>query len=510
MIHFYTTLFNILGVRYSHKYLMDLVQRVPHHDSLYGLGYVLTEYNIPYECVRITSKSDLSYNDTPCIVVLNGTFAIITRISDEDVTYVSANHPSHISRAAFDERWNGIVMLLHPDKHSIENNYNYHTKLDTQTTIKCIGICVSVLLLFLASLLNMHTTWAKVLLLGVNLLGVYCAYLLLQKQLHIPNKLADKICGLAKESHCESVTESDGATIFGLVKLSEVGFGFFLTNLVVLLAFPNSAFWLAIYATCVLPFSFWSIWYQRYKAKSWCVLCLSTLALMWLQAGIYLIGGVYSSMPGSWVVPITIGAAYVLSVLLTNKLMSVLEQLQKNRNWHRQYEELKSDDKVINAFEGDIPVLDTSSETCSELIFGDPDAEKTLTVFSNPYCGPCALMHNRIKEMVGNCLRVQYVMTYFSENKSIINKYIIAAYQQLGANKTWEILTEWFAGGKRDGEIFFEKYNLDITTPAVEAEFTKQKAWPKDKDLRGTPTDLINGREIVWPYSVEDYYYLPK
>lgn len=188
--------------------------------------------------------------------------------------------------------------------------------------------------------------------------------------------------------------------------------------------------------------------------------------------------------------------------------MSVLEQLRRNRSWHRQYEELKSDDKVINAFEGDIPVLDTSTKTCSELIFGNPDAEKVLTVFSNPYCEPCALMHNRIKKMVGNCLRVQYVMTYFSESKSIINKYIIASYQQLGADKTWEILTEWFAEGKRDGEIFFEKYNLNTTTPAVEAEFTKQKAWPKGKNLRGTPTELLNGREIVWPYSVEDYFYL--
>ena len=344
----------------------------------------------------------------------------------------------------------------------------------------------------------------------INVMGIYCAFLLLQKQLHIPNKIADKLCGFAKESHCENVTESDGATILGLVKLSEVGFGFFLTNLIVILICPKSMFWLTVYAVCVLPFSFWSIWYQKYKVKNWCVLCLSSLALMWLQAITYIIGGYYLYQHNNWITPIAILTTYVLIVLITNKSMTLIERFRDNQNWRRQYEELKSDDKVVNAFEGNMPRLDTSAETCSALLFGNPDAEKTLTVFSNPYCGPCALMHKRIKHLIGNCLNIQYVMTYFSEEQSIINKYIIASYQQLGANKAWDILTEWFEGGKKHGELFFNKYNLDITTPEVEAEFAKHIAWSKDKDLHGTPTDLLNGREIIWPYVVENYYYLPE
>ena len=510
MIKFYTSLFNLLGIKYTHKHLFNITQRVPYQNSLYGLGYVLNEYNIPYECIKVSNKSDLDVNDSPCIVILNGAFAIVTNISDKDVTYLSADRYIHISREVFDMLWNGVVMLLYPNEFSIEKDYANHFQIKKTDNLKFVGILVSVLLLFVASLLTEHITWRFVFLLLINITGIHCAYLLLQKQLHIPNRIADKLCGVTKNSHCENVTESAGATIFGLVKLSEVGFGFFLTNLIVLLAFPTSIFWLAIYAASVLPFSFWSIWYQKYKVKSWCVLCLSTLALMWIQAITYFIGGAYTLQNNNWITPIVIGVVYVLSVLLTNKLMTLLEQRHISQSWQRQYEELKSDEKVINVFEGDIPRLDTSMETCSMLIFGNHDAEKTLTVYSNPYCGPCALMHKRIRELVGNCLNVQYVMTYFSEGQSKINKYIIAAYQQLGADTTWEILTKWFSGGQKEGELFFSKYNLDITTPDVEAEFAKHKTWAQDKDLRGTPTDLLNGREIVWPYSVENYYYLPK
>lgn len=510
MIHFYSTLFHLLGVPYTHKHLLDITQRAPYPDSLYGLGYVLTEYNIPYESVKIPNKSDLNTEDAPCVVILNKAFAIVTDISDENVTYISGSRTMHIRREAFNEQWNSVVMLLHPDGNSIECNYNNHIKATTCDKLKNVGICISVFLLFVASLLRIHITWSIGVLLLVNILGVYCAYMLLQKQLHIPSKIADKLCSIAKESHCEKVTDSAGATIFGMVKLSEVGFGFFFTNLIVILAFPKSTFWLAIYAASVLPFSFWSIWYQKYKAKSWCVLCLSTLALMWLQAITYLIGGAYTSQPNSWITPIAIGMVYILCVLLVNKMMNFIEQNRKAQSWQRLYEELKSDNKVITAFEGDIQRLDISTETCSSLIFGNPNAEKTLTVFSNPYCGPCALMHRRIKDMASNSLNIQYVMTFFSDEQSIINKYIIAAYQQLGADKTWNILTEWFAGGQKDGNMFFNKYSLDITTPEVAAEFAKHRAWTNDQELRGTPTDLLNGREIVWPYTVENYYYLPK
>ncbi|MBD5359897.1 MAG: vitamin K epoxide reductase family protein [Bacteroides sp.] len=127
----------------------------------------------------------------------------------------------------FNERWNGIVMLPHPNSSSIERNYPAHLRTDKQNRLKQIGIYIGISVLFLILLSNIHITLTIGVLLLINVMGIYCAFLLLQKQLHIPNKIADKLCGFAKESHCENVTESDGATILGLVKLSEVGFGFF-------------------------------------------------------------------------------------------------------------------------------------------------------------------------------------------------------------------------------------------------------------------------------------------
>jgi len=155
-------------------------------------------------------------------------------------------------------------------------------------------------------------------------------------------------------------------------------------------------------------------------------------------------------------------------------------------------------------------VIDVSESACSSIIFGNPDADSQITVFSNPYCGPCATMHEYIKDLPGSTVGVRYVFTYFSEDQSDINRYIIAAYRQLGAVKTWQLLTGWYDGGKKSGKEFFAGMDLDIEAPEVIAEFEKQSKWRQNIRLNGTPTIIVNGRILEQPYSIDDFPYIHK
>lgn len=105
---------------------------------------------------------------------------------------------------------------------------------------------------------------------------------------------------------------------------------------------------------------------------------------------------------------------------------------------------------------------------------------------------------------------VRYVMTTFSDELADINRYLIAAYQQLGAEKTWMLMTDWYTADNGRDTRFFDGLGLDINTPDVSNEFEKQMKWRANDKLTGTPTVIINGREVVDPYTVEDYMFLPK
>lgn len=512
------SILNSLAIKHTNFYVNSFVEN---HSSVsfYNLSEFLSSYDVKADGVKILDNTELSNVPLPFILTKQHRWFIVENIQSSIITVIELGNSmkrTNMPIYEFVKDWNGDALLLDGVQYAKEHDYLLHKGWHTKSLMKKMIIYTVSFIIF--SLFIFDIFWSRdcsnVTLITaaiiINAVGCYFSVLLLQKQLHIPNKVTDKICSLAKESHCETVTESAGATVLGLVKLSEVGMGFFMTNALVLLLFSQSVFWIAIFGVCVLPFSFWSVWYQKFRAKSWCVLCLTTLALMWLQAGVYFIGGVYSKPDVNWFAPVVIGSVYVLLTLLINKQMEILDDKMQNRMLRRAYEELKSNEKVVSAFTEELPQLEINNENCSSLLFGSPDADRTLTVFSNPYCGPCAMMHSRIKELPGNCINIRYVMTAFSEEKSVINKYIIAAYQQLGAVETWELLTDWFAGGKEKGAKFFEPYDLNITNKEVDDEFRKQNEWIYSNDLKGTPTDLLDGREIVWPYTVDDYFYLPK
>ena len=59
----------------------------------------------------------------------------------------------------------------------------------------------------------------------------------------------------------------------------------------VLLIFPQYINLLALCNLICLPFSFWSVWYQKIRAHAWCTLCLCVQSMLWLLFFCYLFGG---------------------------------------------------------------------------------------------------------------------------------------------------------------------------------------------------------------------------
>lgn len=509
MYNLFEFVINELQVPHSKIAVKNFGELQPFGNSFFSLQMFLQKYNIATSGIRVINKHDLQQLTVPFVAVWNNSWIVVKNIKENVVFFSMYGQHTIQMNIVIDEfikEWDGTALAISELTNARDgglDSYNEKSRfIKDWSIIFCLAIMVTMSIFYNIENASGYTV------LFINALGCFISVLLLQRQLHIPNKLSEKICGLVRESHCEKVIESNGATIFGLVKLSEVGFGFFLTNMIYLLISSKYISWLALYSLCVLPFSFWSIWYQKFRAKSWCMLCIFTLFLMWLQAGVYLVSDVFSMLSMNLLYPLMIGTTYVLVVFITNKIMEMLYNNLQGKVWHKRYENIKSNDGVISVFEKDAPVYDTSEAFCSSLLFGNPDAEKTITLFSNPYCQPCAALHNRIKDLPGDCVNIRYVMTYFSEDKIETNKAIIAAYQQLGATKTWEILTEWFAIGQSQGISFFNRFHLNINTNDVEIEFNKQCNWRKDKPIHGTPTEFVNGREIVWPYTVEDYFYL--
>lgn len=278
------TILSLLKVRYTAGYTDRYFNEHPFKYSLYGLSTMLTHYGIQNIGIKVTNKKDIHYLETPFIAHVGNSFVAVEKISEKEISYYWHKKRITIAADSFLDIWSGIALIPEADDKSIEPDYKLHKKEELLVllqkilllllviTVSCIGLCQGCIL----------QDTSLILLLLVNIAGSYIGYLLVLKQIDARSSVADKICSLFVKNDCNDVLKSSAAKFMGVIGWSELGLGYFLSNLLILLFAPSLLFYSVFLNIFVLPYSFWSIWYQKFRVKTWCPLCLVIQLLFWL------------------------------------------------------------------------------------------------------------------------------------------------------------------------------------------------------------------------------------
>jgi protein-disulfide isomerase len=308
------------------------------------------------------------------------------------------------------------------------------------------------------------------------------------------------------------VLETKAAKLFGVFGWSEIGLGYFSANLLMLVVTPFFVSFLAIINLFTLPYGIWSIWYQKVKAKQWCPLCLIVQVLLWFIFAVNCLFGWIQIPEFNWdnllylAVIVCIYAVWILAFNLIAPILSdgrMIEQLQQEIN------SIKANEDVFKILLLQQPYYEVN-QSDSQILFGDPNAKLRMTVLTNPYCNPCAKMHQRIGKLLQEThekLCVQYLFSAFDSSLESINKYLIAAYLEKKPETVKHIFNAWFEIGKSSQEAFFKDMHLNIASAEVETEFQKHEIWREQTQLRATPTILVNGYQLPAIYKPEDLKY---
>ena len=499
-----------LSVPHTSNYTEEIYQENPYKHTLYGLSILLKKYKVDNFAIRVDDKHELMKGGVPFIAEVSDDLVIVTSINKAQVKYDWYGEIVTKSLDEFLHIWTGVVLFASPNEASQEPNYEEHRKLQNVQKGMRYAFLFSVVVLLVYGgysngVLDSYICIPQILL---NIIGVYLSYLLLLKQLHIQSNTADRICNIRKKSSCNDVLETSAAKTIGGIGWSEVGFAYFFTNLCILCLHPQWISYLEIVSFCSLGYVAWSIWYQRIKAHAWCMLCLMVQLVFVLQVACFISVNSHERPINYINIPLdvlSILGCYIIILFVLNFMISSVSATKKELQLKYNYNSLLAQEKVFNALqeEQDTYLIDNASH----IVFGAKHADFVITIFSNPYCNPCANMHKRLNELVDSDCCIQYVFTSFNDNLSIINKYFIAAYQTLGAERTWKILTEWYERGKGRGEAFFKEMKLTTDTKAVTEEFELHEMWRQYTKFNATPTILVNGKKLAQPYQVENLKY---
>lgn len=504
----FVCLLESLRIPYTQPFANRLFEETPHKYSLFGLSRMLGTYGIPSEGLRLSDKKQLADIPPPFIAQVSNDLGVVTQISEQSVTYIVQGK---LTRSAYDrflEISSGVVLVPYPDADSGEPDLALHRREQCVQRVKVAGVWVCALLLFLPAVHSGNSVFRFVpfVLLLLEGAGLWVSVLLLLHQLAVRNRSSERLCNLFHYDSCNSVLDSPASRWLGGISWSETGFAFFGVNLLLLLVHPSSIPVLGAMHACALPYCVWSLWYQRFRAHSWCPLCLLVLSLLVLQFLCCLFGGVF---PGSlfdmsflvdWVF---VGLAYAGSALALNLLLPLYGRLRQAADWKYAFRTLKFRKDVFETLLHHQLRYDAGSET-STLVFGNPDAYYQITVFSNPYCNPCARMHQRLHALPESDFCFRYVFTSFGPAYEEAGRLLIAVYRKYGPERALPIYDEWYAGGKSRQSRFFDAYGLNADAEDVLKEYKRHTEWQERTRLSSTPTLLVNGYLLPSDYQLED------
>jgi len=507
----FVSFLDLLKVKYTNDFSNKYFNEHPHKYNLFGLSKMLSEYNVDNAAIKVKDKEEaLSELEVPFVAHLGGDFAVVTNTKADKIEYIVNGKDIKILRTDFLKIWTGVILLAETQENSKEPEYEKHIAQERIVFLKKTGLFIlSVLLLSIiyTSQSILHTNIGFSILLLANIAGIYISYLLAQKQMKIQSSYTDKICSLFKQGDCNNILESDASRLLGILSWSEIGLGYFVSNTLILLFSPHLISYLALINICALPYSLWSIWYQKFKAGQWCPLCLIVQALLWMIFVINIISGFISVPVFKTSEFLLTGCLYMIPIIAANLLISSLTQSENIEQIKQEINSIKSTDEVFVSLLKKQAYYKVTKDT-SRILFGNPGANILITVLTNPHCNPCAKMHKRIEKVLAECkdnLCIQYIFSSFDQSLDSSNQFLIWAYISKPDEKE-HIINNWFEKGKNDKDSFLRSYGWENTKEVLE-EFNNHENWKNETGLRSTPTILINGYKLPDNYKIEDIRY---
>jgi len=508
-MNIFTNYLKLLKVKHTKSFSGKVFNEHPNKYNLFGLSSMLSDYGIENEGLKFDNKQDnLPLLDAPFIAHSGGDFVIVTKNTPQKIDYIWRDKKISVNVDEFIKTWSGIVLYVELNVNSGEPDYRPHLKKEFfKNSVNYLLLFVSFLcvgMTYVSQQLFLNTGLSILLL--INFIGFYACYLLLLKQLKIEGSYADKICSLLKQGDCNNILESDSAKLFGLIGWSEIGFGYFVSNIIVIFFAPQLITLLAMINICALPFTIWSVLYQK-KVKQWCTLCLIVQCLLW---GIFIVNlcADFIGFPSFDMISfIWAGIIYSIPLLCIVLLIPILSENVQIEHVKQELNSFKANEDFFSITIRKQPYFHVNNED-STILFGNPESKNRITVLTNPHCKPCAKMHDKINRLLietNNRFCIQFIFTSFSEELEISSQFLISIYHEY-PYQALQIFNEWYEGGKSKKEDMFSKYKFNRDNFCQ--EFMLHKAWKEKYKFITTPVVLVNGYQLPESYKIEDLRFI--
>jgi uncharacterized membrane protein len=487
----------------------------PSYPSLHSITGVLTHFGIENLAIEVPTNGE-TLAELPKTFIAHikdekGEHFVLVKQKNEKVELIfDKKVRKNLFKEAFIQYWTGIIVAVEKSE-TIEETKE---KSVSGKLFYYLGALIGLFVFFLGDI-----GWFKTAHFIISIVGVVISILIVKHELGLQSAIVDKFCsGNNEKTSCDDVLQSKGATLVGKLKFSDVGLIYFSSLVVSWLLFTfitdAAANVVVFLSLAALPFTLYSLYYQYFVVKKWCPLCLSILAVLWLQAAsVFLYDFTATIYTIHLISIVAIGFSFLAVGLLWAFLFPRFEAEVQLRKLKVEHNRFKHNYEIFDALISRNIFVKSELPSVSEIVLGNKSRYALLKIVlvTNPLCGHCKDAHYAIEPLLKMKNEDLQVVIRFNVNATDRNSVdtkiaakLLAIYDQKGEKDAIQALNEVYSG--RSLINWLQKCAVEPTNDNFNA-LEKEKKWCVANNINFTPEILINSRSFPKEFDITDLQY---
>lgn len=515
-----------LNVKISYTTLKNEIEEHPFYPSLLSISEVLSNFGIQ----NITAKFEIHKIPdlpTPFLIQIknkesdNNFFSVVRKTNKEVIEYYDPQSRKWKieDRNAFILRCTGIALIAEATQNAGEKKYKDEI-LKEKKSLYFQYFAALILPLLVATqgivgfVNNGNSALQPFAFAVLYLLGSVICLLLILNDIGHHSPAVQAICGSGKKVNCNAVLSSDGAKIFG-VNWSIVGYTYFVGGLIyiLILGFNHKGHLFILWQSNLIGtlYIFYSIYYQWRIAKNWCLLCLSVQLNLLLITIFGFLAGWHHYTGFSLSDIIGLLTSFIITFITSILLYSILVKIKDYRNGKLEFQRLKRNPDFLRKNLSEQKAITGKMDDLG-ITLGNPMARNKIVKVCNPYCNPCSLVHDSVKELLNNSndLSIQIIFTATNDSHDT-RAYPVRHFLALYENNKVDIndaLNDWYHSSDKSYETFAAKYPVESSALSQQNEkIEAMRIWCDGMGISFTPTFFANGYQLPDTYNIMDLKY---
>ncbi|MCM1032057.1 MAG: cysteine peptidase family C39 domain-containing protein [Oscillibacter sp.] len=507
------SILSYLNINYNSQWHKEH-QELLNYPSFLSFHHLLKKHGINSIAIK-SNVEQLNALPVPLLIHMHkGKFALIVQIEGDHIQILEKpKHIKTITKQDIESIWDGYVLIF--DKDNIQQE-----KKSWRTCLvaffkkkKLISIICCILILFCILLYQKRNVY-NLFYLFYSICGISISTLYIIRQYSRNTPFIQKICPTTKTNkiNCSAILDSKAAYFFNLFAWSDFSFIYFSTLLTILLFFSNQAT-ISIISVIIFIASgyiFYSLYYQIFIAKKWCILCLIMMPVL-------LFGGITSIFFfRSGTFQINFSFSYILSLLLAifySCLYSIFFTYYKKYTHYKilkhKYQSLKFHPQIIELLFQKQPHVNTS-QLKTICLTPQHKHENCLTIVFNPTCTPCITKLQYLLQLIAQKEQTKLELILFTNSDKSSDSYLAAQY----------LVQAYITAPSNFNQLlhnYISKYPTNINTQIILNQFENSlsdklinthRKWCMLNHITTTPVLFLNYTLLPPEYTLEDIDYI--